>query len=346
MGVEDWENKYKGQSKPQLSEFLDDEEENVIIRMGRPYPESSCTSTSQNTQRSGFLPPTYPQGYDTIDRRRKKKIRDPGGLLSTDADKKREEAFPSDIALLREKRGELFMRQVVEMQEEEERITSCLRPYQNGLLYKTRMWAKNELDNTLENYVAYKKEQEGRMRKRFDFDLEDSEDLRYSMGAEEDIDDIAFMAQDYYSENARHYKDRYSLSCPSENSHCPRERKSGKAKLGGWASEAMLSPVEEPSDEYVDPLDELQCLVETVSEYLAEKEEEMSKLPKTINHKGAVISHRFPINLHHNKVLFARNKFNHISLSNTMMIHIPRRNYGTATKTWETKNIRFMRRVR
>ncbi|KAJ4925802.1 hypothetical protein JOQ06_007988 [Pogonophryne albipinna] len=276
MGIEDWENKYKGQSKPQLSEFLDDEEENVILRMGRPYPESSCTSTSQNTQRSGFLPPTYPQGYDTIDRRRKKKIRDPGGLLSTDADKKREEAFPSDIALLREKRGELFMRQVVEMQEEEERITSCLRPYQNGLLYKTRMWAKNELDNTLENYVAYKKEQEGRMRKRFDFDLDDSEDLRYSMGAEEDIDDIAFMAQDYYSENARHYKDRYSLACPSENSHGPREKKSGKAKLGGWAPEAMLSPVEEPIDEYVDPLDELQCLVETVSEYLAEKEEEMS----------------------------------------------------------------------
>ncbi len=63
-----------------------------------------------------------------------------------------------------------------------------------------------------------------------------------------------------------------------------REKKSGKGKIGGWAPEVMLSPVEEPSDEYVDPIDELQCLVETVSEYLAEKEEEISKygsLPKS-----------------------------------------------------------------
>lgn len=286
MGVEDWENKYKGQGKPQLSDFLDDEEDNVILRMGRPYPEPSHTSVRQNTQRSGFLPATYPEGYDTIDRRRRKMIRNPGGLLSTGADKMREEASPSDLALLHEKRGELFMRQVAEMQEEEERMTSCLRPYKNGLLYKTRMWAKNELDNTLENYVAYKKEQDARMRARFDFDLESSEDLQYSIGAEEDIDDIAFIAEDYHPESTRHYKDRYSLSYEGhlENAQGLREKKCGKAKIGGWATEAMLSPVEEPSDEYVDPMDELQCLVETVSEYLAEKEEEISKygsLPKS-----------------------------------------------------------------
>uniref|UniRef100_A0A4W6C7P0 Unc-13 homolog B n=1 Tax=Lates calcarifer TaxID=8187 RepID=A0A4W6C7P0_LATCA len=139
MGVEDWENKYKGQGKPQLSDFLDDEEDNVIFRMGRPYPEPSHTSVRQNTQRS---------------------------------------------------------------------------------------------------------------------------------------------------ENARHYKDRYSFSYEGniENSQGLREKKCGKAKIGGWTPEAMLSPVEEPSDEYVDPMDELQCLVETVSEYLAEKEEEISKygsLPKS-----------------------------------------------------------------
>ncbi|XP_071321537.1 serine-rich adhesin for platelets-like [Trachinotus anak] len=284
MGVEDWENKYKGQGKPQLSDFFDDEENNVILRMGRPYSEPSHTSIHQNTQRSGFLPATYPEGYDTIDRRRKKTIRNPGGLLSAEADEMREEAFPSDLALLREKRGELFMRQVVEMQEEEERMTSCLRPYKNGLLYKTRMWAKNELDHTLENYVAYKKEQDARMRARFDFDLESSEDLHYSIGAEEDID--AFVAEDFHPDSARHYKDRYAFSYEghTENSQGLREKKCGKAKVGGWTPEAILSPVEEPSDEYVDPMDELQCLVETVSEYLAEKEEEISKygsLPKS-----------------------------------------------------------------
>uniref|UniRef100_A0A665UV99 Unc-13 homolog B n=1 Tax=Echeneis naucrates TaxID=173247 RepID=A0A665UV99_ECHNA len=193
----------------------------------------------------------------------------------------REEAFPSDLALLHEKRGELFMRQVVEMQEEEERMTSCLRPYKNGLLYKTRMWAKNELDHTLENYVAYKKEQDARMRARFDFDLVSSEDLHYSIGAEEEIDDLA--GGNHHPDNAKHNRDRYSFG-HTENSQGLHEKKCGKARIGGWTPEAMLSPVEEPSNEYVDPMDELQCLVETVSEYLAEKEEEISKygsLPKS-----------------------------------------------------------------
>lgn len=288
MGVDDWEHKYKGQIKPQLSDFLDDDEENIVLRMGRSYPDLPNTTVPQNTQRDGFVPATYPESYDTIDRRRKKMIRDPGGLLSTERDKtrEREETFPSDLALLREKRGELFMRQVAEMQEEEERMTSCLRPYKNGLLYKTRMWAKNELDNTLENYVAYKKEQDARMRARFDFDLEGPDDLQYSPGSEEDIDDIAFMAEDFHSNRTRHYYDRYSYTYDGhiENGQALREKKCGKPKIGGWATEAMLSPVEEPSDEYVDPMDELQCLVETVSEYLAEKEEEISKygsLPKS-----------------------------------------------------------------
>ena len=303
MGVEDWENKYKGQGKPQLSDFLDDEEDNVILRMGKSYPEPSHTSIRQSSHCSGFLPATYPEGYDTIDRRRKKKIRDPGGLLSTETDRMREEAFPSDLALLREKRGELFMRQVAEMQEEEERMTSCLRPYKNGLLYKTRMWAKTELDNTLENYVAYKKEQDARMRARFDFDLETSEDLQYSyVGVDENIDDIGFITEDFHPESTRHYKDRYSYSYEGhmENAQGLREKKCGKGKIGGWATEAMLSPVEEPSDEYVDPMDELQCLVETVSEYLAEKEEEISKygsLPKSsksrLSSQGSYIADSF-----------------------------------------------------
>lgn len=283
MGFEDWENKYKGQGKPHLSDFLDDEEDSVILRMGRPYPQAQHTSESPNNQRRDFMPATYPERYDTIDRRRKKKIRDPGGLSSAEADRMREKAFPSDFALLHEKRD-----QVEEMQEEEEHMTSCLKPYKNGLLYKARMWAKNELDHTLENYVAYKKEQDARMRARFDLDLESSENLHYSIEPREDIDidDIAFIAENCHQENEKHCKNRYYFSCEShiENSQGIREKKSGKAKIGGWAPEAMLSPVEEPSDEYVDPMGELQCLVETVSEYLAEKEEEISKygsLPKS-----------------------------------------------------------------
>ncbi|XP_055369501.1 uncharacterized protein LOC114866531 isoform X2 [Betta splendens] len=277
MGFEDWENKYKGQGKPHLSDFLDDEEENVIFRMERPYPQPSHTSVCPSTQRHGFLPAIYPEEYDTIDRRRKKKTRDPGAFSSKEADK-----MKKDIAFLHERRD-----RVAKMQDDDEHMTSCLRPYKDGLLYKARMWAKNELDHTLENYVAYKKEQDARMRAQFEFDLERSEILEYSFEPEDDfnIDDFAFMAEDCHQENAPHYKDRslYTYESHIENSQGIREKKSGKAKIVGWAPEAMLSPVEEPSDEYVDPMDELQCLVETVSEYLAEKEEEISKygsLPK------------------------------------------------------------------
>lgn len=287
MGVDDWEHKYRGQIKPQLSSFLDDEDENVILRMGRSYPDPPSAAVHQNAHRGGFPPPAYPEGYETIDRRRKRVIRDPGGLLAPERDQTGgKKASHADLALLREKRGELFMRQVAEMQEEEERMTSCLRPYKNGLLYKTRMWAKNELDNTLENYVAFKKEQHARMQARFDFDLEGPDDLPHSTGFDEDMDDVAFTAEDLHSDRSRRYSDRYSYPYEGHvgNSQGLREKKCGKPKMGAWAAEAMLSPVEEPSDEYVDPMDELQCLVETVSEYLAEKEEEISKygsLPKS-----------------------------------------------------------------
>lgn len=279
MGFEDWENRYTGRTKPQLRDFLDEDEKGDILRMGRSPPQQ--TPARQSTQQSGFLPAPYPEGYDTIDRRRKKRIRDPGGLHHTEADKVKE-VSPSDL----EKRGEVFLRQVAELQEEEERTTSCLRPYKNGLLYKTRMWAKNEVDNTLENYVAYKKEQDARRKAQFEFEFQSLEDLQYSIESEEEeMDGIPFPEGDFPPEFPQHYQDRFSyFDGHLENGLGLREKKCGKAKIGGWATDAMLSPVEEPSDEYVDTMDELQCLVESVSEYLAEKEEEISRygsLPKS-----------------------------------------------------------------
>lgn len=283
MGVEDWESKYKGRGKPQLSDFIDDEGDNMISQMTKPYPVPSSPPTSQSKMHSGFHPPTYLEGYETIDRRRNKKIMDPGGLSRKETTKKeREETCQPDFALFHEKRGEVLIRHIPEMLEEEEHMTSGLRPYKDELLYKTRMWAKNDLDNTLKNYVAYKNDHGG-MQVQFDFKLENSRDSKYSP-LEQDLD--AFMLEDYYLESARHYKKQCSSLDEGhiEYSQGLHEKKCAKSQCGGWMSDAMLSPVEEPSDEYVDTMDELQCLVETVSEYLAEKEEEISKygsLPKS-----------------------------------------------------------------
>lgn len=276
MGVEDWESKYKGRGNPQPSDFIDDEEDNMIFRMRKHYPAPSSPPTSQTKMHSGFHPAPYPEGYETIDRRRKKKIMDPGGLSRKETTKEREETSQHDVALFHEKGG-----YVPEMLEEE-CITSGFRPYKDELLYKTRMWAKNDLDNTLKNYVAYKNDQ-GEMRVQFDFKFENSQESKYPPG-EKDLD--AFMSEDCYLENERHYKERHSSLDEGriEYSQSLHENKCAKSKCGGWISDAMLSPVEEPSDEYLDTMDELQCLVETVSEYLAEKEEEISKygsLPKS-----------------------------------------------------------------
>ncbi|XP_054916392.1 protein unc-13 homolog B-like [Poeciliopsis prolifica] len=199
MGFEEWENKYKGRSKPQLSDFLDDKEDTVIFRMGRPYPEP--TRTTVNQPQSSFRAATYPESYDTIDRRRKKKIMDPGGLLRNHG-----EETPADrLAKFPERRGESFLRQVAEMQEEEERFmtSSCLRPYKDGLLYKTRMWAKNDLDNTLENYVAYKKGCEPHPKARFDFEF-DCRDATYPPAVNKHTND--FVAGDFYEQ---HHKERH-----------------------------------------------------------------------------------------------------------------------------------------
>ncbi|KAI4876331.1 hypothetical protein NFI96_002700 [Prochilodus magdalenae] len=185
------------------------------------------------------------------------------------------------------KRGELVMRQVAEMEEEDEKMMPCLRPYKNGLLYKTRMWAKNKLENTLENYVAHQEEEAARLGESAGFDSEGSDEMHHSVGSEEELEEIASLAEAFHFEDGRGYDHcRYSSPCGgySDKLPCYRDKKPAKGKIGGWAPETMLSPVEEPSDEYVDPIDELQCLVETVSEYLAEKEEEISKygsLPKS-----------------------------------------------------------------
>ncbi|XP_053060933.1 protein unc-13 homolog B isoform X12 [Acinonyx jubatus] len=63
--------------------------------------------------------------------------------------------------------------------------------------------------------------------------------------------------------------------------------------LSGCPMEEMTPPsLEEPKEDYVDTMDELQCLVETVSEYLAEKEEEingfgsLSRTEKSLKHNS------------------------------------------------------------
>ncbi len=60
-----------------------------------------------------------------------KKSGDPGGLEHVGA-----EHFPPDLAFLRQKRSELVLRQVKEMEEADENMMPCLKPYK--MAYSTK----------------------------------------------------------------------------------------------------------------------------------------------------------------------------------------------------------------
>lgn len=283
MGVEDWEVKYKMLGKGSLNDFLDEEECDLDIEDSRPNNIIDFTRSNQDsmisqqplkTKVKTLLNLAYPENYNTIDRRLRKKVR--VGLVNTRTDCTGGDLFNADLALLREKRGELVLRQVAEMEEEDEKMMSCLRPYKNGLFYKTRIQAKNKLENTLHDYVVYQDKEETTLRLSTDPNSEGPDEMQ---GSEEELE--KFCSE--ISQRFKHYKKDSSLDGYSDQLQGYSDRKTTKVKTGRWTPEVMLSPVEEPSDEYVDPIDELQCLVETVSEYLAEKEEEISKygsLPK------------------------------------------------------------------
>lgn len=303
MGVEDWEVKYKMWDKGSLNEFLDKEEydldvedsrPNNIIHHARSSQNSMISQQPLNTKDKTSLNPAYPEGYNTIDRRLRKKVRDPVGLVNTRMECIGENFFNPDLALLRQKRGELVLRQVAEMEEEDEKMMPCLRPYKNGLFYKTRMQAKNKVGETLRDHMAYQDEEETRLRLSIDPNSEGSDEMQ---GSEEELEEFCSEISQHY----KHYKKVSSFCGYSDDKpqgYC--DRKTTNGKIGGWTPEDMLSPVEEPSDEYVDPIDELQCLVETVSEYLAEKEEEINKygsLPETsksrLSSKGSARTESF-----------------------------------------------------
>lgn len=271
MGVEDWEGEYKMWAKGSLYDFLDKEECDLDVEDSRTNNIIHCTRSSQDSMISQqrlkskvktSVNPAYPEGYNTIDRRLRKKVRHPVGLANTRTD------LNPDLALLRQKRGELVLRQVAEMQEEDEKMMPCLRPYKNGLFYKTRIQARDKPENALHNYMAYQEDEDTRLST--DCNSEDSDETQ---GSEEELEEFSSELSQHY----KHYKKESSFGGYGEKLHGSLDRKTTKGKIGGWTPEVVLSPVEEPHDEYVDPIDELQCLVETVSEYLAEKEEEISK---------------------------------------------------------------------
>lgn len=275
LGVEDWESKCQIQRR---NERLKKEEQ-----LCADWCASSTVNVTGAVGGNSYNSPehiSYLEDYGTLNKCHKTRLQDHS--LKTHRDAGRYDSFLTDFSVphsaqsLQQKRVERMLWQVAEMEEKQ-----MMRPCKKNLR-ETKMRERNKLEDTLRSFEA---SQEGNVMVT-ECDSEDLDELQNSWGSEEDLEEIASLAEAICSENGKHYNlNQYTVlhrNC-ADKLQVYHEKKVNR-KIRGWTPETILSPVEEPSDEYVDPMDELQCLVDTVSEYLAEKEEEISRygsLPKS-----------------------------------------------------------------
>ncbi|KAL4623198.1 hypothetical protein GN956_G19090 [Arapaima gigas] len=298
MGVEDWECKYKESNVNVLDDYLDQEEEqweneddkNIIYCMTSGPSEPKGSRFYQTVECDTVSPE---ENCDTLDRRWEKK-RGIGSrevrLVYKEAGSFEDETSPPEISIIPtiEHCHQHWAEPMLSQEAKKEKLN-----FKDELLFKTRMWAKHNLEDILENYAAYQEGELAKQNVRIECDSDGSEELPNSIGSEEELEEMdpVFLPDAIHSINESYYGQGSYLSSYSGSTEKFQgywDKKNGRGKGGSWASEAVLSPVEEPSDEYVDTIDELQNLVETVSEYLAEKEEEINKyesLPKIVKSK-------------------------------------------------------------
>ncbi|KAI3371938.1 hypothetical protein L3Q82_006806 [Scortum barcoo] len=274
MGVEDWESKYKAPDSGVLDDYLDaeqkiweDEDKSIIYRISDNPSESKGSRFYQTVECDTVSPEDTVELNGRTHRQRHGFGSGEVRLVYKEAGSFEDELSPPEIDIIPS---------VKKKQQQTDR---------EGLLYKTRLWAKTALEDTLESYAAFReeeaaREEAARIGGRGEYGSVGSDEMQYSFGSEEELDDLTFTEGDVsYEYESYYYPGKYMSPFAGQGL-------SSKGRAG--RGDPMLSPVEEPSDEYVDPMDELQSLVHSVSEYLAVKEEEINNyesMPKPIRRK-------------------------------------------------------------
>lgn len=273
MGVEDWESKYKVPDSGVLDDYLDteqkmweDEDKSIIYRISdspceskgsRFYQTVECDALSpEDTEDPNGRPPRQRTSFGSGEVR----------LVYKEAGSFEDETSPPEIDIIPS---------VKQLRKQTDR---------EDLLYKTRLWAKTALEDTLESYAAFREEEAAReeaARIRGSNGSVGSDEMQYSFGSEEELDELTFTEGDTSYEYENYYYPGKYMSPFGGQAYTIKGR-------AGCGQDPMLSPLEEPSDEYIDPMDELKSLVHSVSEYLAVKEEEINNyesMPKPVRRK-------------------------------------------------------------
>ncbi|TNN72087.1 Protein unc-13 B [Liparis tanakae] len=275
MGVEDWEKKYKVPDSGVLDDYLDaeqkiweDEDKSIIYRISDNSCEAKGSRFYQTVECDALSPEDSEEADGRTDRQKHGFGSGEVRLVYKEAGSFEDETSPPEIDIIPS---------VKQLREQSDR---------ESLLYKTRLWAKTALEDTLESYAAFCEEEEAReeaarIRVREEYGSVGSDEMQYSFGSEEELYDLAFSEGDVcYEYDSYHYPSRYMS--PFEG-----QGYSSKGSIDR-GDDPTLPPVEKPGDEYVDAMDELQSLVDSVSEYLAVKEEEINNyesMPKPIRRK-------------------------------------------------------------
>ncbi|KAB0358936.1 hypothetical protein FD754_003092 [Muntiacus muntjak] len=244
----------------------------------------------------------YPQKYDTIDRRRKKTP-----LYSHFEDSERRQyddksGTKTNFKSTYSNTGNCDFCHI----EKKEQNYTVLHPYKNGFVVKSGKWATN-----LENhdfglpgcFKNYEKSSDLNRHITNFTPLDILEDSTSStsdelLGSPVSDKQEGLLSPTCHPSNVHHiggFPEEYyraNPAFPSQGMNCDADT---LGDLSGYSPEEMTpSCVEEPKEGFVDTMDELQCLVETVSEYLAEKEEEINKFgslsetKKTLKHNSTI----------------------------------------------------------
>ncbi|KAF4795516.1 hypothetical protein TURU_092545 [Turdus rufiventris] len=255
--------------------------------------------------------PRYPQEYDTIDRRRKKKLRynfedrerlslQSNGGLQFSGEKT---VYFNGLAASSEPIDDFPVYDRVgkyTSNSEGKGLPAypVLRPYKNGLLVKSGKLPNKQGMNHEDSLHLSNTEDMKHMRmleNTFvpvdvleEFDSSASDEFQYSPVSDDEMGELAALSKRWYDSDISHLRN-IAVNFPANTgsqlkANSDKKHKTKESKHDLPVQDLTLSPVEEPSEEYIDTMDELQCLVESVSEYLAEKEEEISKfgtLPET-----------------------------------------------------------------
>ncbi|XP_072427760.1 uncharacterized protein [Chiloscyllium punctatum] len=324
VGEEQWESKYE-KSGHQLSDTMFIERQKIwqeetpnknhVVRQTSKCRENTDqayqTILRQNQLLNGEsnLPYTsYPNEYNTIDRRRKMKCRH-SSLEDSDMERQNysnrfcnyttDEGITHDLSGIKSINLNWYCSDPLLCSNDTD------EQYKRQSVVKRSSWGENETFSNdpedvidVEEYLEDIYDQQILEKSKLPqicgvYDSSDSDDLCCSLASDDEQEALLHGQSWLKSDNNSVNYSKNSISIPHVFQSKYRLKLSHDDKVNERFIEIRRRPhtscSEEMNEHFVDAMDELQCLVASVSEYLAEKEEEISKfgsLPKAQNKIG------------------------------------------------------------